>query len=162
MKLGKVMSSNLYILICLCVRARLMCLETYYHYRNFPNICRPFSHRKIIWNSSGRLIFGIRYIIRNFHENYRNDDDEDEDSHVRQMMLGRQTACMCVSVDSSHENCSYHIQKYSCKFNGIQRPFLFYMNLQVALGGGGGRLIFEVDLYSRSTYIRESTVDRIG
>ena len=63
-------------------------------------------------------------------------------------MLGRQTACMCVSVDSSHENCSYHIQKYSCKFNGIQRPFLFYMNLQVALGGGG------VDLYSRSTYIR--------
>ena len=43
---------------------------------------------------------------------------------MRQMMLRRQTVCMCVSVDSSHENCSYHINKYSCKFNGIQRPFL--------------------------------------
>ena len=44
---------------------------------------------------------------------------------MRQMMLGRQTACMCVSVDSSHENCTYHIHQYSCKVNGIQRPFLF-------------------------------------
>ena len=35
----------------------------------------------------------------------------------------------------------YHIHKYSCKFNGIQRPFLFYMNLRVVFGGG-------VDLYS--------------
>ena len=63
-----------------------------------------------------------------------------------QMMLDRQTACMCVSVNSSHENCSYHTHKYSCKFNGIQRPFLFfYMNLQVVFG-------------ERSTYIRENTV----
>ena len=54
------------------------------------------------------------------------------------------TACMCVSVDSSHESCSYHIQKYSRKFNEIQRPFLFYMNLRVVFGG--------------STYIRENTV----
>ena len=30
---------------------------------------------------------------------------------MKQMMLGRQTACMCVSVDSSHENCTYHIHK---------------------------------------------------
>ena len=65
-------------------------------------------------------------------------------------MLGGQTACMCVSVDSSHENCSYHIHKYSCKFNGIQRPFLFYMNLQVVFRG--------VDLYSGSTYIQENMV----
>ena len=41
---------------------------------------------------------------------------------------------MCVSVDRSHDNCSYHNQKYSCKLNGIQRHFLFYMNLQVVLG----------------------------
>ena len=52
---------------------------------------------------------------------------------------------MCVSVDSSCENCSYHIHKYSCKFNGIQRPFLlFKMNRQVVFGG--------------LTYIREYTV----
>ena len=60
---------------------------------------------------------------------------------MKQNRLGRQTSYMCVSVDSSHENCSYHVHKYSCKFNGIQRPFLFYMNFQVAF-------IFGVDLYS--------------
>ena len=63
---------------------------------------------------------------------------------MRQMLFGRQTACMCVSEHSSHENCSYHIHKYLRKFNGIQRPFLFYMNLQVVFGG--------------STYIWENTV----
>ena len=68
---------------------------------------------------------------------------------MRQMMLGRQGACTCVSVDSSHEKCTYHILKYSCKFNGIQRPFLLYMNLRVVFFFlGGGRLIIGVGLYS--------------
>ena len=62
---------------------------------------------------------------------------------MRQMMLGRQAACMCVSVDSSHGSCTYLIHKHSSKFNGIQRLLLFYMNLQVVFWGRG-----EVDLYS--------------
>ena len=61
-------------------------------------------------------------------------------------MLGGQTACMCVSVDSSHENCSYHIHKYSCKFNGIQRPFSFLHESSGGIWGGStyiqDRLIF--------------------
>ena len=56
---------------------------------------------------------------------------------MRQMMLGRQTACMCVSVDSSHENCSYHIHKYLRNFNEIQRPFLFLHESSGGIGGGG-------------------------
>ena len=68
---------------------------------------------------------------------------------VRQMMLGRQAACMCVSVDSSHGSCTYHIHKHSSKFNGIQRLLLFYMNLQVVFWGRGG---------GKSTYIQENTV----
>ena len=54
---------------------------------------------------------------------------------MRQLMLNRQTACMRVSVNSSHDNCTYHNHKYLCKVNGIQRLFLFYMNLQVAFWG---------------------------
>ena len=71
---------------------------------------------------------------------------------MRPMVLDRETACMCVSVDSSHENCSYHIDKYSIKFNGIQRPFLFYMNLQVVFFLGGSTF------WGGSTFIQENTV----
>ena len=67
---------------------------------------------------------------------------------MRQRMPGRQAACMCVSVDSSHANCPYHIHKYSCNFNGIQRPFPFLHESCGGIWGGGGRLIFRVDLYS--------------
>ena len=50
------------------------------------------------------------------------------------------------TVDSSHENCSYHIHKYSCKFNGIQRTLIFLHESSGGIwGGGGGR---------GSTYIR--------
>ena len=72
---------------------------------------------------------------------------------MRQMMPGRQTACMCVSVDSSHENCSYHSHKYSCKFNGIQRPFFFYMNLQVVFGGGGSTYIRVQLIFGKIRYV---------
>ena len=61
---------------------------------------------------------------------------------VRQK-IGRQAACMCVSVDISHR--TVHVHKYSCTSNRIHGPFLFYMNYRVVLGG---RHIFGVDLYS--------------
>ena len=60
---------------------------------------------------------------------------------TRQMMLGRQTACMCVSVN---ENCSYHIHN------------LFF--LHESSGGIWREVDFVSHLYSGSTYIRENTV----
>ena len=105
----------------------------------------------------GRHIFEIRLIIGNYHENRskyclsaaRNVCAPQNCGSrmttmtttrmkmpMRQMMLNRQTACMRVSVNSSHDNCTYHNHKYLCKVNGKQRLFLFYVNLQVAFGGG--------------------------
>ena len=64
---------------------------------------------------------------------------------VRQMMLGGQAACICVSADSSHE--TVHIMSTSTpvRLIGYIDLFLFYINYRVVFGG---RLIFGVDLYS--------------
>ena len=64
---------------------------------------------------------------------------------VRQMILGRQAACMCVSVENSHG--TVHIMSTSIRVHlrGYMDLFIYYMNYQVVFGG---QLIFEVDLYS--------------
>ena len=104
-------------------------------YRIFPIISRPFLHRKS-FEKVGVDIYSGLDLQSGIYTKIAEKTTTRMKIAMRQMTLGRQTACMCVSLDSSHENCSYHIHKYSCKFNGIQRPFLFYMNLQVVLGGG--------------------------
>ena len=69
---------------------------------------------------------------------------------VRQMMLGRQAACMCVSVDSRHE--TVHIMSTSIPVHLIGYTDLFFLH---ELSGGiwGSALI-----YSEWTYIRENAV----
>ena len=69
---------------------------------------------------------------------------------VRQMMLGRQAACMCVSVDSSYG--TVHIMSTSIPVHliGYTDLFFFYMNYLVVFGVGS---------YSESTYTREDAVD---
>ena len=57
-----------------------------------------------------------------------NDEDDDESSMkiaVRQMVLGRQAACMCVSVDSSHE--TVHIMSTSIPVQLIGYMDLFFL-----------------------------------
>ena len=64
---------------------------------------------------------------------------------VRQMMLGRQAACMCVSVDSSHGTVHTMSTSIPVHLIGYTDLFFFDMNYRVVFGGW---FIFGVDLYS--------------
>ena len=69
---------------------------------------------------------------------------------MRHMILGRQAACMCVSVDSSHENCSYHPQ---IRVNLMEYRDLFFLHEY----SGGIWVGVGVDLYS-GKYGTQSTL----